>query len=76
MKKIPRRSALLAFIAAMLLAGCGKKEEAASPTPPPPPTQPAPSIVQVTKAVEEEKEAPGFQAIATLEEKGTGRIND
>jgi multidrug efflux pump subunit AcrA (membrane-fusion protein) len=65
MKRICLRSAILAFIAAMLLTGCGKKEEAAPP--PLPPTPPAPPVVQVTKAVEEENEAPGFQAIAILE---------
>ena len=66
MKRICLRSAILAFIAAMLLTGCGKKEEAAPPPMPPAPP-PAPPVVQVTKAVEEENEAPGFQAIAILE---------
>jgi membrane fusion protein (multidrug efflux system) len=66
MKRICLSSAILTFAAAMLLTGCGKKEEAAPrPLPPvPPPTLP---VVQVAKAVEEEKEARGFQAIALLE---------
>jgi membrane fusion protein (multidrug efflux system) len=66
MKRSYLRLAILTFVAAMLVTGCGKKEEAAPPELPP--TQPpAPPVVQVTKAVEEEKEAPGFQAIARLE---------
>ena len=57
--------AALAFVAAMVVAGCGRKE--ASPTsvsaPSPPPS--APPVVQVTKTVPDEE--PGFQAIATLQ---------
>jgi multidrug efflux pump subunit AcrA (membrane-fusion protein) len=69
MKRICLRIAGLAFIVAMSLTGCGKKEEAAPlPLPPPP-------VVQVTKAVEEEKEAPGFQAIAKLEGSSSTEIH-
>jgi multidrug efflux pump subunit AcrA (membrane-fusion protein) len=70
MKKNFPRIAILSFITAMSVTGCGKKEEAGSPVPPSPPplSQPAPaSVVPVTKAVEEEKEARGFEAIAVLE---------
>jgi len=62
MKRICLRIAVLAFIAAMGGTGCGKKEEA-----PPPPLPPTPPAVQVPKAVDEEKETPGFQAVAILE---------
>jgi membrane fusion protein (multidrug efflux system) len=64
MKRIVLHVAVVAFVAAMLVAGCGKKEEAAPLAPPSAPPPPAPPAVQVTKAVPEE--TAGFQAIAVL----------
>jgi len=74
MKRICLHITVPAFVAAMLIAGCGKKEGTVpSPQPPasPPPAPAAPSIlptppvVQVTKAVPEV--AAGFQVIGVLE---------
>jgi len=62
MNRIHPHVAGLAFLAAMLLAGCGKKEEAPPAAPQFTPT-PAPPVVQAAKSAPEEDA--GFQVIAT-----------
>jgi len=64
MNRIHPHVAGLAFLAAMLLAGCGKKEEAPPAAPQFTPT-PAPPVVQAAKSAPEEDA--GFQVIAILE---------